>query len=317
MSRVLTTSKLVDSVRKRAMIPKDTSVFTDDNIVEILNEEIDTNILAKLMSVNEEHMVTFIDVALEDDKNNYTIPYRSVGNKLRDLAALDSAGDFYELSRISLEEVSDYRSPYVVSNDDVFYIEGDEVKLVDFSIRDYKTLRFYIYLRPSVLVPEDEVAVVTAIDTATGTVSLDKFPKNFSTNNVYDLVSKRTPNKILKFDIKRTASDANVKTITFSPSDMPEGLAIGDYVCVAEQSPVPNIPTEWHPVLAQSAAVYILESLGDSEGLQNAYARLQKMEEAVMQITDDRVEGAPNKINARHSTLNESVSRTRRFRRRF
>lgn len=317
MSRILTTSKLVEAVRKRAFIPDDTSVFTDDDIIDILNEEIDTSLLAKLMSINEEHMVVQEEVELVKDKKVYKIPYRAVGNKLRDLAAVDSSGAVYELSRVSLEEISDYRLNYSSTNLDVFYLQGDEVHLVDFNIRDYDKLRFYYYLRPSVIVKEDKVATITGIDASTGTISLDKFPKAFSTNTTYDFIAKRTPSKIISFDKDQTASNANTKTLTFNSSDIPDDLSIGDYVCIAEQTPAPNVPTEWHPVLAQSAATYILDSLGDTENLQTAFARLDRMEQAVMQITDDRVEGAPQKINPRHSTLGESSSSLRSLRRKF
>ena len=40
---------------------------------------------------------------------------------------------------------------------------------------------------------------------------------------------------------------------------------------------MPNIPTEMHPLLAQAAAVNLLESLADTEALRNAEARMEKM----------------------------------------
>ena len=40
MARPIIASKLIRSVRNRALIPTDTSVFTDEDILDILNEEV-------------------------------------------------------------------------------------------------------------------------------------------------------------------------------------------------------------------------------------------------------------------------------------
>jgi hypothetical protein len=50
---VLTSDKLVSSIRRRAMIPDDTATFEDIDLLEIANEEIDVEILPNLMSLNE------------------------------------------------------------------------------------------------------------------------------------------------------------------------------------------------------------------------------------------------------------------------
>ena len=49
MSRVLTSSKLVESVRTRAMLPNDTSVYTNEQILDAINEQMDTALLPALL----------------------------------------------------------------------------------------------------------------------------------------------------------------------------------------------------------------------------------------------------------------------------
>lgn len=319
MSRVLTSSKLVNSVRQRAMIPNDTSTYTDQDILDILNEEIDVGLLSTLMSLNEEHLVTYEDQNLERNKVRYKMPYRSVANKLRDVAIVggDQRGSHYELSRISLEELADYRNNYVTFDEDVFYVEGNEIVLVQSDLRAGDHIRMYFYLRPNVIVTEDKVGKITSIDRNTGVITVSNYPQTFSNLQQMDFVSHRSPNKILSYDITPTSTDSVTKTMTFSTDLIPEDLQIGDYLCLAEETPVPNLPTEMHPILAQRAAIFILEALGDTEGLANAEKKLKKMEEATMQIIDSRVEGAPEKINPRHSTLVETtvLGRIRRRRR--
>lgn len=317
MSRILTTSKLIESVRRRAMIPDDTAAFTDEDIIDIMNEELDEQVISDVLVTNEEHLVRRDEVDVNKDVSRYSIPYRAIGNKLRDVAYLDSTESHYELSRVSLEELSDYRRTYTSYNRDIFYVMGDSINLLDTRIVDYDKLVFYYYMRPSVLVEETEVGVITDIDRDNNTVTLKSFPSKFSNIPTMDFVKAKTPNTIISFDVQPTAINNSTRIVTFNASDIPEELEVGDYLCQSEESPVPNIPTEFHPILAQAAAVHILEAMGDSEGLANATRKLDKMKAAIIQITNDRVEGAPQKVKPRHSTLNQTSSYGLRKRRRL
>jgi hypothetical protein len=108
MSRILTSSKLIQSVRKRAMIPTDTSVYKDEDILDILNEEIDAGLMSTLLVLHEEYLVNYIDLPFDPSTDRYVIPYRASGNKLREVSIVTSDGNHYELSRISLDQLSDY-----------------------------------------------------------------------------------------------------------------------------------------------------------------------------------------------------------------
>ena len=305
MSRILKTTKLIRSVRSRAMIPDDTSTYTDQDILDILNEEIDAGLLSTLMTLNEEHLVSRHEITVESGVSRYKIPYRSVANKLRDVH-YESSDGLRELSRISLEEISDYRNSHNAYYADVFYIEGDEVVLTN-PIIDANKMVMHYYLRPNVLVLESLCGVITNIDRTTGIITLSNFPSNFANLPSIDFVQARTPNKILSFDITSTASNSNSLTITVDPNDIPKDLINGDFVCEAETSCVPNFPTELHPLLAQRAALFILEAMGDTEGINLAARKLAQMENSIQNILEDRVEGAPQKINARHSPLSQSI----------
>jgi len=148
-------------------------------------------------------------------------------------------------------------------------------------------------------------------------VNFTTMPSNFTSNLSYDLVGFRSPNKIKAYDLTAKEVNTGTKTMKFVLSELTEvadDLIVGDYVCEAEQSPVPNIPTEMHPVLAQLAAVHVLEAMGDTEGLNNAQRRLDKMNSSVMSLVDDRVELAPKKIKPRNGTISETRNTSRRRR---
>ena len=307
MSRILNSTKLIASVRKRAMLPNDTSTYTDQDILDILNEELDIGMLPKLLSLNEEHLVNHEEIPTDGSKVRFPIPYRSIGNKLRDVALVDTSGGVHELSRISLEEISDYSYYYDgLADTSLFYIENNEVVLVSSTVGSYESVRMYFYLRPNVIVLEKETAIIDLIDRTTGTVVLRTFPKTFSSTPEMDFIGARTPNKTFAYDKAPMSVNVNAKTVVFNPSDIPASLSVGDYLCLRETTPVPQIPTEMHPVLAQRAAIHMLEGLGDTEGLRNAMNRLDRMDMDTMSLVDDRCEGSPQKINQRHSPLKQT-----------
>lgn len=319
MARNLIASKLVESVRSRAMIPDDTEVYTDDAILEILNEEIDVGLLDTLLTLHEEHLVTYTDTTAttqDEVRKRLVIPHRAVGSKLRDVHALVGQSS-YELSRISLEEIGDYNNyPYAnYVGTDLFYVEGDEIVVVSPRIGSSGTFRLYYHIRPNYIVMEDKCAQILEIDSDTGVISFEKVPSDFSSLTHLDFVQNKTPNKILATDIEVVEVSVANKTVTVNPTSLPKRLQVGDWVCFPEQSPYPNVPTELHPILAQRAAVFILEAMGDSQNLANAKVKLGQMEKSVQKLLDNRVEGANKKIKSRHGFLQNKMGSRNRVRR--
>lgn len=307
MSKVLTGDKLINSIRKRTFVPDDTSTFTDTDILEIANEELDVLLLEKLLALHEEHLTAHVDIPRSAD-GIYKIPYRAIGNKIRDVILI-RGNQLDELHQISLGELIDYSFDVTSgTSTNVFYVESDEIKLLNNRI-GYDSVRIYYYLRPSAITKENQAGRITSIAEGVDTVtfSFASLPKKFTATNLYDFVGFQTPNKIKLYDVvPDIASNFQLGNVIFSKSQLGDrwkSISVGDYLCFAEESPVPNIPTEMHPLLAQLTAVNILEAMGDTENLANAERKLKKMEDSTTALVDDRVELAPKKIKPRHGVL--------------
>jgi hypothetical protein len=145
---------------------------------------------------------------------------------------------------------------------------------------------------------------------------LNSLPTEFLTNEVFDFVQSTSPNKIIHYDILLNSINQLSKELSF-PADLIPDVVIGSYVNLAEQTFVPNIPTELHPILAQRVAVSCLEAMGDEANKQSAERKLAKMEQDAGTFLDNRVEGAVQKIKSRNSplvnTLNTLGRRNRRW----
>ena len=59
---ILTTDKLINSVKRRAMLPENKNTFSEDDYIDMLNEEMEYNLVPMLLDVQEEHLVTFQDL---------------------------------------------------------------------------------------------------------------------------------------------------------------------------------------------------------------------------------------------------------------
>jgi len=311
MSKILTTDKLVTSVKRRGMLPSDQITFTKQDIIDILNEEMDIGVLPHLLSSHEEYLVNYTDQTMSAGVRGYSIPYRAIGNKLRSALLVDANGNTTDMTRVELEDVEDSQNLTYA-----FYVQNNQLIILGNIPSTVQSLRMHYYLRPSELVENKYAATVTNINTATGEVAVDQIPSNFQTSALYDFTGAKTPNKLFTYDIATVAINTTSKIMTFSTDDLPAELGVGDYITINEESIAPQVPTELHPLLAQRAAVHCIEALGDMQGLQLAQRKLKEMEAATINLIENRVESAPQKINNTRGPLGQT-KRWHGYRRRF
>jgi hypothetical protein len=317
MSKTYTSTELVESVLLRAMLPKTNNTFTTNDILRFANEEISNALVPWIMQYHEDYFLTTELSPTIANQITYAIPYRAMGNKLMDVSFVDSDGTVYEMSRLTAADEgsfkTNYPSAYGRYNLRTFYLQGDEIVVASYP-QDMPTggsFKFTFYLRPNDMVEPSRCATVVSIvkDVTTTTITLSAFPDNFSGATLFDFIRSKTPYKTLGYDIGVVSVNSGTKTIEINNTDVPSRLSVGDYVTLAEESPVPQIPVETHSMLAQRVACRCLEALGDTNGLQAAMAKLAEMELKGGTILDSRVESAPVKVNNTHSFL--------RFRRRY
>lgn len=308
MAKYFTTNTLIESVKRRAMIPETQQTFQEVDFLAFANEEMDLGIIPHVLSFHEEYFVYTELITIESNKSRYEIPTRAVGNKLRELAYQDSSGNIFEMTRIKIDDLPSYQNNVIQGSFTMFYVEGTDIVLVpEASSSPTGFLRFSYYLRPNEMVSEDRVSIITNIDRNTGEISVDSVPTNIIISELLDFVQTKPPHKTLALDVSATSINNIAKTITFDPADIPASLAVGDQIALAGETIVPQVPSDLHSMLAQRVAARCLESLGDVQGLGSANAKLAEMEQKTGTIIDDRVEGAPLKVVNKHSTLKRGL----------
>jgi hypothetical protein len=111
----------------------------------------------------------------------------------------------------------------------------------------------------------------------------------------YDFVKKDAGYDILAKD-KTCSSIPSVTDLVFAVADIPSELAVGDYVCLSDQSPVPQIPTTWFPFLASYTAASILESIGDVQGAQKIEAKIDRLKKNALNLIAPRIQNKSKPI---------------------
>jgi hypothetical protein len=323
MSSILTSDKLIKSIRRRAFIPRDQATFTDDDFLEMATEEITLGLMEQIIEARGNYLIYHTDVPIIVGQTEYLIPNRAHGNKLREASindSMDTENIIYDLTQIDMEDLSDIQRYTNYNSRTSFYLENDKVILSPDVVQTNRILRMYFYMRPNKLVLNERAGIVNSITDAVEVVdsqnvdvkvfSFTTIPKHFSTAIQYDITSHVSPNKILNFSLTPVSVNLNLKTISFRASDITDTITIGDYITQAEETIVPNLPTEFHPIVAQRTARACLEAMNDDAGYAKATSKLKEMEEAVLKIVRNRVEGAPKKIKNRNGTLMGGINKT-------
>lgn len=308
LKSALTVSKLIASIKRRTMSPTSQITFKDEDLIEFMNEEMLIGIIPSIEQMKDEYLVFKEQIPIQNNVNSYPIPERSLGNKLRDLSYSTDKKDEYNMTQIELDNKNS--NSYINQTGfycSQFYVQGGDVVLYPNTSNYSGWLNMYYYMRPNYLVKDEEVATITAIDRENGIITVSKLPSGYNTDNKYDFVKSRSPHNIINIDISVTGINQVTKTLLVPTDKIPQQLQVGDYMPIAGESCIPNIPTELHAVLSQRVALKVLEALGDTAGIANAEKKLNEMEAKTGVLIDNRVEGAPRKV--KNTTMQYTMRR--------
>lgn len=284
MSNAYTATAQIASAKRRGWIPDSTGLTTAD-LLGLFNEEQRVYLTAVLKSVREEYLVREADhdVALVAGQSRYRVPTRCVGAALRSIALLDSQSNPIPLTRVEPE--NDWRYPGTGSPCG-YKLRGGTVQVLPVPSGG-GTLRLGYLQRLSTIVDAEECGEITAINTGTHAVTFnaaDTVPDDFLLTARYDFVRGSSGFETLAIDQAPTALAANVLTFSSLPSE----LAVGDFLALAGETPIPQVPVECQYLLAQRVVVKILEAT-DSPRVKAAKAMLDEMKADVMALLSPRV----------------------------
>jgi len=290
-----TTTDFIADVKLRAFLPTSQATFGSTDILLLADAEMQTAVIPLVQSVRSDYWVTYADSVITVAVANYDIPVRAIGMALRDVQYVESGGLIRSLPQIMIDDIK----TTIQGEPEAFYVRQNQVYLYPTPSSTTGTLRLYYQLRPGQLVLTTATGLISSISTVANTATVSSIPSTWSSAFTYDLIRQDGASEPLALD--QAVSTVAGTTLTFTAT-MPTSLRVSDYVALAGQSPIPQIPAELRPVLAQATAVRMMESMM-LPGVDFARNTLNKEIETATKLLSPRVSGEVKKIRASHGWL--------------
>jgi hypothetical protein len=137
----------------------------------------------------------------------------------------------------------------------------------------------------------------------------------YQTNSLVDFLQMNPGHRTYTYDVKlRQILPGNVgkfkmtdlQTWVNNSSGGPQkyvSIQVGDYICLANECIIPQIPPELHSKLAEMVAARILMAIGDKEGLAVSMGKLAEMDKQQAALIGQRVESSVPKVFNQFSLL--------------
>lgn len=289
-----TTTDFLSSVRMRGSIPTSTSTANVNNTTNLLalgTEELHIKLLPLLMSVREEFYVTTKDYTITGSQAAYILPPRASGMVVRDVQIIEGSS-IYSLRPVD----PDFITTTGTGSVEGYYFQHNNLILYPTPATTSGTLRVRYFSRPSRLAATSACAQISSIDTGTFTITVNAVPSSWVSGTILDFVKSAAP--YYNPAVDQTVVSVTSTTITFS--SLPSDLVVNDWVALAEYTPVPQIPHEFQPLLAQMTVVKALEAVGDREGAKAAKTDLDLIQANAIQLVTPRSHSDPRKVISRN-----------------
>ncbi len=284
-----TTNGLLASVKRRITLPDAQNLYSPDDLIAFMGDELSSTIVPLIHSVQQEYWVTKIDVPLVQNQTNYTIPIRGAANGLRLVTLLDTNGNEIDYPLLRPENTAssyNWLSPFSTSTLYGFYMEGDHIVMFPNSVvtNPVNTVRFRIERQPSQLCSVNDAAQVTGI--SGNVVTVNNIPSSWTTSLLFDIQNGQPQFQPRGDDLSVNNISTGLSQITFDA--LPSSVVVGDWIAVQNTSPIPQIPYQMFPYLAQCVACKCLEGLADTEPLAAARRVLDIMKEDLLKLMQPR-----------------------------
>lgn len=292
-----TCDDLLDSIKASSFFVNNPShILTDTQILAMATEELKTALYPKLKALNLGYYLENTTYSLSGGSASvgYRIPARAVGNTISKLYVVDSDGNkqvvalYPETSSVFM---TSWTSPRTMAGPALTaYVRNAKVFLDPFPT-GYTSLVIQYYNRPGDLI---KLASCSTIESKTSTsITVVATFTGLASSVALDVIDYTSP-----YIHKGIGISGTLSTRTISGLSDTSDYAVGDYVALANQSPVPQLPDEWMMLLR----FYTLRRIQIAAGyMQDAGATqmlIQEKEQDLISLISPRLDGQPNIIPA-------------------
>lgn len=285
---------LIKRIKLRAFTSTSGSL-SDQEVVDLANDSLDQYIVAKLKENRDEWFVAETDLTVMVTDNVITIP-SSVGSTVRTIA-WNNGGIWVPLTRVEPENAFGYQ-PNGSTIPVGYMLKGYSIVLLPPQVGQVQIQIARMIRPPTMVLPENAGESTSHTGAAFTLISVPLEWQSAAPTKV-DIINPVDPFSIIIKDAAVTSLVGKVLTLAEDPG------VVGDvYFSDPGTSPFPNIPIEFHPLLAQDVVCTLMRGLGDKR-LAAQEKSQDTMEKNLKAISVVRTQGSsrplvnPNKAGMR------------------
>jgi hypothetical protein len=273
-----TTDSLIASIRSRCY--ENVGALNDAKVLRIMNEELIAYLVPFIEAARTDQFTRHVDTAIVDSQSAYYVPSVALGNRIRDISLVDSAGAFFApLTELDLDVLVQGPQTSQFGIPTGYYFEGDRLILYPTpSGTGGYSFRLYYSRRPNELILTADCQAVTASSTVGGATRLTVADSSdFAVSQLVDLVSALSPFGVPVENVAVTnipdATHVDIGIVPVAPATTL--LAAGPYyLCPTGQAPVPTgVPGE---ILTGLFVQWMVARLMAARGDSGAYDKAMK-----------------------------------------
>lgn len=281
-----TTTQFLTDVKQLISLPANDQRVGTTSMLNFANRKMKDSVVPVIHSLNAEFFVTRTLVEIIPQQVIYPLPTRAMGRKLRDIKLKNQNNNRSPLPQIAIEREQFYRASSVPTG---FFFYGDRIELIPTPTAEGYFLELWWFIPPGNLVPVSQAAVVQSI--TDDDVTVDSVPAEITNGALIDFIAGTQGNSILGYD--ETITNISGNTISFGTDVVPDDLAAGDYISIAQTSPVLQLPDDAEPYLVTLTAMEILQAISDFDGYNALREIRDEQKKNLMLLLQPRAEGEP------------------------
>jgi hypothetical protein len=273
---------LLNKLKMRIKQPEGS--FEPEDLLDFIYLALTAELVPELIKAREEFYVKNTTMTVQQG-GSLRLPPRAFGGIIREIKLIKN-GRYLDLIRIREE---DYEDPTTTGQPNTFTVRGNRIIFSPIPDQAYDFHVTY-WLAPPRIVLSTECARVTGVN---GTTISCTPPSSWNSSNTFDVVKGTSDYEPVVLDATVTA--VNPGSIEFSTAP---DIEVGDYICLAGESPYAYLQSAYYPVLLQYAVSLIHEANGDSEQKQLSDAKAEAMLARLQGVITERIQGSPVKITS-------------------
>jgi hypothetical protein len=301
MGNTWTSADLINDILLLGHVPTGNNTFTPAKILRLATLELQTPVMKQILSTRGGYYLAYADQTVTAD-GLYPIPSDAIAGSLVNIELI-SGQTIIQCNLVDESEQMSTDSPTSTSYS--VFMKGNFIQILP--MPTFGTVRVWYSKRTSDLILTSAASKINAINAAVVTVS--SIPSTITNGMTVDACGDQPP-----FNILGTRTITNITGTDITLDTAVDDLAVGDWLALEGQTPIPQIPVEYRVILAQRVVCKIYELQGYDSKMKLATMKLQEYEKDIMNLVTPRVKSQTKTINAiQGGFLSGAASRFSKF----